>query len=149
MTLQIKLILWLSSLAAVIALFYGAYYYGKHMQGLEDSTAQADAVRAQLVTNQAALLDYTNQLKKAEDRHDTDQTTIDNLHSAAGRVRIHIPTCSVPRDTQTIASTDGSAGVLPDRVDADFANLQNGVDELTKRCDQLNIDTIRLNTELK
>jgi len=149
MTLQIKLALWLASVLAVFALFYGAYHYGRHVQALEDSTARDKDVQAQLVANQAIELAYTNKLQTAGVQHDTDQTTIDNLHSAAGRVRIHIPTCSVSGDTQTIASTDGSAGVLPDRVDAAFANLQSGVDELTKRCDQLNIDAIRINAEVK
>ncbi len=149
MILQIKLALWLASVLAVFALFYGAYHYGRHVQSLEDSTTLDKAVQAQLVANQAALLDYTNKLQTAGVQHDTDQTTIDNLHSAAGRLRIHIPTCPVPGNTTADVSSDGSAGLLPNTVDESFARLQDGVSELTKRCDQLNIDAIRINAEVK
>lgn len=149
MTLQIKLALWLASVLAVFALFYGAYHYGRHVQALEDDELRNAAVIEQQTKNQAALLAYTETIKTAGEQHDKNQTIISGLHDELDRVHVHIPTCAVPKPTEARADSGGGAGVLPNAVDESFARLQSGVDELAKRCDQLNIDTIRLNTELK
>ena len=65
MILQIKLALWLASVLAVFALFYGAYHYGRHVQALEDDELRNAAVIEQQTKNQAALLAYTETIKTA------------------------------------------------------------------------------------
>jgi hypothetical protein len=87
----------------------------------------------------------------AEVQHGKDQLAINDLASRIGRMRIHIPAgCETdPKADTTCTCADGTSGIFPGGVDAAFAELQAGVGRLIQRCDQLNIDAIRLNTELQ
>lgn len=153
MTLQMKLIAWLVSVAAVLAVLYGAYHYGRHVQGLEDDTARQEAVITQQQKDQADILAYAESLKTAGEQHDVNQSIIDSLHDHIEHdngLRIHIPDCAA--STSVAKATVGgnaASGVLPDTVDAAFADLQSAGGRLIKSCDQENIDAIRLNSEVK
>lgn len=149
MPIQAKLILWLLSVAVVLGVLFGAYHYGRHVQGLEDNELRNAAVIEQQTKNQAALLAYTEKIQTAGEQHDKNQTIISSLHDELNRVHVHIPTCAVSNPAETSADSGGGAGILSNAVDESFARLQDGVGELTKRCDQLNIDAIRINAEMK
>jgi hypothetical protein len=153
MTLQAKLIAWLASVAAVLAVLYGAYHYGRHVQGMEDDTARQKAVITQQQKDQVDILAYAESLKTAGEQHDVNQSIIDSLHDHIEHdngLRIHIPGCSASAGVaKTAVGGNAASGVLPDTVDAAFADLQGAAGQLIKRCDQLNVDAIRLNSEVK
>lgn len=150
MSIQLKLIAWLLSVVTVLGVLYGAYHYGRHVQSLVDDKMHAQAVQAQEQRNQAALQAYSESLTKAGEQHDKDQRSINSLHDQLGRVRVRFPAgCSGPTNTQGSADSSGAARVLPESVDGLFADLQERVGKLVERCDLLNIDAIRQNSELK
>lgn len=150
--LAIKLALILIAAAALIgAGAYGSWYvtsnrYEKILA--EEHLQQSDAVQNQLIENQKVAAAHAAQIKTAEEQHAKDQLTLNNLRNQLGSVRIHIPIggCTKPGTGQAGADPDGTAGILSGRVDAAFADLQAGVDRLTARCDQLNIDAIQANS---
>lgn len=90
-----------------------------------------------------ALLAYANRINQAEVQHDKDQAVIDKLHDDASGVRIHLPTCPDPSKDQ-----NGKTGVLSGRVDQVFADFTARTGRLIQECDQLNVDAIRLNSNL-
>ena len=149
MPIQAKLVLWLASVAAVLGILFSAYHYGRHVQGLEDDKLRSDAVIEQQTKNQAVILAYTETIKAAGAQHDKNQTIIAGLHDQLNRMHVHIPTCSLPGATETGADSSGDNGVLSNAVDAEFGKLQESVNRLVERCDQLNIDAIRTNAEVK
>ena len=122
-------ILFVASFIALVGL--GGYWKGRN-----------DANQAAIERERDALIKYTEKLKQAGEQHDQDQSTIDRLAADARRVRIHVPTCP-----STAAGQDGSAGVFQQRVDEEFGKFRTRVGELVQRCDQLNIDAIRANSE--
>ncbi|MDD5323645.1 MAG: hypothetical protein PHD43_24200, partial [Methylococcales bacterium] len=151
MGIQTRATLWLVSLTAGLCVLYGVFSYGKHVQHVEDLAASQNAVIEQQAQNTAIAKYYTKNIIQTESEHDKDQATINRLRAAAaGGVRIHFPECpgTLPRSAQAESGQDGSAGLLSNGVDEDFARLQTEVDELVNRCAQLNIDTIRLNREV-
>ena len=148
MPIQAKLILWLLSVAVVLGVLFGAYHYGRHVQGLEDDELRNAAVIEQQTKNQAALLAYTEKIQTAGEQNDKNQTIISSLHDELNRVHVHIPTCAVSNPADASTDSGGGAGILSNAVDESFARLQDGIGELTKRCDQLNIDAIRINAEV-
>ncbi len=149
MPIQAKLILWLLSVAVVLGVLFGAYHYGRHVQGLEDDELRNAAVIEQQTKNQAALLAYTETIKSAGEQHDKNQTIISGLHDELGRVRVHIPTCAVSNPAEASTDRGGGAGILSNAVDAEFGKLQESVSRLVERCDALNIDSIRMNASVQ
>ena len=123
--------------SAIVALaLYGAYWsvdrngYQRAMSEMRDSAL-------------VAAQEQAKRLKLSQEKHDADQATIARLAADARRVRVNFPTC-----TGSGKGADGSAGILSDRVDAAFADLQEATGRLVQRCDQLNIDAIRQNDSL-
>jgi len=132
--------------AAAILLLAGLGLWYLHHDGYEEGKtevqAQWVAERERLANEHAAALAaYADKLQHAEEQHDQDQAAIDRLHDDAQRVHIHLPTCPAAPG----AGKDGSAGVFPATVDRLFAEFQDRVGGLIRRCDQLNIDAIRAN----
>jgi len=110
--------------------------------------ANSNAVNAELLRQQNLLKDRAEKIRLAEEQHATDQITINRLGNQLARVRIKLPaiSCSpVPGTTQTGENPDGGSGLLYQRVDEAFAELQAGVGQLIQRCDQLNVDAIAAN----
>lgn len=134
---SIKLIVFAA--AVVLCCFITWYATSDHYEKLaaqkqlEQDKASADLIRKK-----------TDLILKGEAQHATDQATINFLAAESGSMQVHIPThrCG---NTKGTADQDRSAGVLSNRVDEAFANLQAGVGRLIQRCDQLNIDAIQLN----
>lgn len=144
MTWQIKACL---SLALAALVGFGLWYLHRdgYEAGKNEVQVQWDADKIKRDEAQRdALIAYADKLKQAEVQHDQDQAVIDKLHDDAGRVRIHLPTCSTANSGP---GEDGKAGVLSARVDAVFADFQDRVGGIIRRCDQLNIDAIRENGE--
>jgi hypothetical protein len=124
-------------------LLYQAEQYGERKvtaKWNEDKLLRSDEARAGLIA-------YANKITEGDTQHAKDQIAINNLRDAAGRVRVEFPAAVCPA-AQAGDSTHGAAGVLPNRVDKEFAVLQERVGEIIQRCDQLNIDTINLNAAL-
>ncbi len=120
-------------------------YYGGRQAGRNEVQVQWDADKIQRDEQQKeALIAYANRISLAEVQHDQDQALINQLHDAAGRVRIQLPAC--PGGAAAAgADPNGKSGVLPNRVDESFARLQERAGRLFARCDRLNIDAIRAN----
>lgn len=130
MSIQARLILWLLSLAIVFGALFGAYRYGRNVEGLARDAKERDA-----------LIEYAKVVKSSGEQHAKDQDTINRLGRELGGVRIHLPAC----DPVAGAHQDGAAGVFSARVDELFTDLQARAGELVQRCDQLNIDAIQQN----
>jgi len=132
---------------------FGAWYVtSDHYEAIIARHALDDAttVNAELRRVQKSLDDRIETIRLAEEQHATDQITITRLGNQLAGVRIHIPSVScdpVPGISQTAAHSNGAGGILSERVDAAFAQLQSGVGQLVQRCDQLNIDAIQVNAQ--
>ena len=125
--------------AAVVALaLYGAYWS-------VDNNGYQRAMSEMRGSALVAAQEQAKRLKLSQEIHDADQATIARLAADARRVRVNFPTCSPASGGK---GADGSARVLPDSVDAAFADLQEATGRLVQRCDQLNIDAIRQNDSL-
>lgn len=144
--MDIKLALYLLFAACVIGEQVGVYEYGRHAEKVVQEAERTKAIAAQQQLNYAALMAYAERVSKGEKQHDQDQDTINRLAAERNRLRVHVPTCPVPTTAATGTSQDGSAGVLSNRVDEYFAAFQASTGQLIQRCDQLNIDAIRLNS---
>jgi len=142
-----------AGLAIVVLLCYGTWYAtSDHYQRIiAENAVKADkAVRDQMERNQKLMADLAEQRRAAEEKHAKDQLAIDDLAGKLGRVYVHIPGCgTVPATGQTGTGADGGGGVLPATVDGLFGRLQERVSALVLRCDQLNIDAIKLNEQVK
>lgn len=150
MGIQLKIIAWLLSVAAVLGVLYGAYHYGRHVESLEQAVIRDSAIQAQQETHRLALLSQSAKIINAGVQHDTDQNTITSLRAQLGGVRIHFPTgCSVPKPADTRADSGGSAGVAVKGADDYMADAKRAIDDIGQRCAQLNIDAVRLNSEMK
>jgi hypothetical protein len=125
-----------------IGLWY--LHHDGYEAGKDEVQVQWDADKIQRDEAQKqALVAYANRITQAQEQHDHDQALIDQLHDDVKRVHIHLPTCS--NAAATGQNPDGTAGLLPSRVDESFARLQERAGRLFARCDQLNIDAIRAN----
>lgn len=120
-----------------------------HYQGViaQEHEEQQKLVIEQQEQNRLALLAYAKHIAEGSVQHDKDQIIINRLAANARRLRIHFPTCPVPGDTETSADSDRGARALSNALDGAFADLQGAAGSLIERCDQLNIDAIRLNRE--
>jgi hypothetical protein len=125
------------ALLAIIAGCVGIFISGY----LKGSSATEEKYQ---LAEREALIKYAETIKKSQETHDADQIVISTLTSRLNRVRVHVPT-NCPT---TSKDSSGNSGVFSDSVDAAFAKLQSGVNELAARCDQLNIDAIRLNSSI-
>ena len=114
---------------------------------------QEKLVNAGLLQREQTIKQQVDQIKDAGETHAKDQILIntlsDSLHTERLRKPVHIPVITQCPDGKAGSSTDRASGVLSDRVDAAFANFQDGVDGLIRRCDQLNIDTKQMNEVVK
>jgi hypothetical protein len=149
--LAIKLAFILIAAVALIgAGAYGSWYVTRdHYEKIlaDEHLQQAAAVQNQLIENQKLAAAHAAQITTTETQHAKDQLTLNALRDQLDRVRIHIPIggCATPGAGQAGADPDRTTGLLSERVDAAFADLQAGVGRLTARCDQLNIDARQAN----
>lgn len=120
-------------------------YYQAKINALK--AANSDAVNAQLQRQQKLMADRAEQIRLAGEQHALDQLTITRLGNQLAGVRVHVPvSCGpVPGTSQASTDSNGTGGILSERVDAAFTELQAGVGQLVQRCDQLNIDAIQVN----
>ncbi len=67
MSIKVKLVLWLLSLAVVLVALFGVYRYGRHVEGLERDAQLLDAVvNAVAHANELAAIDQAAALKAAQ-----------------------------------------------------------------------------------
>lgn len=67
MSIQIKLILWLISVGVVLGALFGAYRFGRHVEGLDRDAQLKDAVIAAVAqANELAATDKAVALKAAQ-----------------------------------------------------------------------------------
>ena len=130
---------------AVLLALIGAGFWYLHHDGYQAGKTEVQPAweaekLQQACAQKAALLAYAEKIQQAEDQHDQDQNTIDRLAADARRVRIHLPACPTTGPDQ-----NGAAGAFSAGVDRRFAEFQERVGSLVTRCDQLNIDAIRVN----
>ena len=149
MSIQVKIIAWLLSVVSVLGVLYGAYHYGRHVQSLTDADAQNAAVIAQQIESAKQLSSHIEKEKKAVEDHDQNQTIIDSLRSELGRVRVRVPSCTVPAITESIPDKNGRSRALPESTQIAFDEFRQGLESDAARCDAMNIDAIRLNSEIK
>lgn len=129
--------------ATFVALaLYGLYWSidnGGYKRGVSDISRQYQVAEIKRDKEQA------ERTKTAQEKHDADQKTIARLAADARRLRVNFPVCSTGTSDE---GSNGGAGLLSTRMDELFAELQSRTGSLVERCDQLNIDTIRLNASL-
>ena len=148
---EYKALGYISLSAALLCTGAAAAWYttSDHYQKIlaEERLQHAEIVNLQLTKIQGRAAERAAKITNAEVQHAKDQLFINSLRAQSGRVRIHFPPggCTLPGTPRASADTGGGAGVLSERVDAAFADLQAGVDRLAARCDQLNIDARQQN----
>jgi len=124
-------ILWLK-----VATYIAAFLAGMWLSHTIETANKARESEAY----QKKLTDQIEKSKKAEEQHDKDQSTINNLSHELNRMRVHLPTVS----TKT-SDKDVSCRAFSRKVDEEFGRLQESATVLFSQCDQLNIDAIRSN----
>ena len=142
----------LAGLVAVAS--YATWYttsdhYQKKLAEQENKWQAAYIASANASIDQAAAVIQTRH--DSEVQHGLDQGTINNLAGELNRrMQIHIPTrsCEASSPGTTSPGTDGGTGLFSAGVDAEFGKFSRRTEELINRCAQLNIDTIRLNSEI-
>ena len=148
--LWIRLALGVALLAAIAFAIHwvDANYYGRQMAEKERDWQTKQTMLAN--ANAAWENGLLTLRKNAEVQHGKDQDSINHLAGQLGSLRIHIPSGSCTGTGIRPAGTgeNGSAGLLPDTVDAAFADFQAKTGRLIQRCDQLNIDAIQQNGEI-
>lgn len=149
MTIQAKIALWLASIAVVFALFFSAYEYGRHVESLKQTAERDKAIQEQQDKNTKDLLAYAEQIKKGQIENDQNRALIARMHADTNRLRVHFPASALCAEAQPNPNSDGTSGMVPNRVDEVFAELQRRAGELFERCDQINADAIRLNGDIK
>ena len=138
----------------IVASSYTTWYvtsdhYQKELSQQENKWQAAYIASANSAIDQAAAVTQTRH--DSEVQHGKDQGTINNLAGELNRrMQSHIPTRSCESSSPGTASpgTDGGAGLFSAGVDAEFGKFSRRTEELINRCAQLNIDTIRLNSEI-
>jgi hypothetical protein len=129
---------------------FGAWYVtSDHYQAIiaQHALSDATAVKTELQRQNKIKTDQAEKTRLAEDQHALDQLIINRLSHQPASVQVHTPKCgsAMPGAGQAAVDTNGASGVLSDRVDAAFAELQSQTGQLVERCDQLNIDAIAAN----
>jgi len=122
-------------------------YYGGVISR-EHESAQKLVIEQQ-EQNRLALLAYAKRITDSGVQHDKNTRTIRNLGRELDGLRVNFPTCPVPGTTEGGADSGGGAGILSGKLDEYFADLQKETGRLIERCDTLNIDAIRQNTQVK
>lgn len=124
-----------AALLAIISLsIYGLYFFIEN-KGYNRAIAEMNAIE------NTKLQEHIEKLKLAGEQHEKDQATITRLANESSRVRVKFPICK----SSVEENTDGGNGILSDRMEQGFAELQGKVGELMLRCDKLNIDAIESN----
>jgi predicted negative regulator of RcsB-dependent stress response len=126
----------LGGVLAIVAALIGAALYLEHL-GYQKCEKEMQAKNLELA------LAYADRIVKAEGERDANQTTIDRLNADVSKLRIHIPVCPNSAKDQ-----NGTAGIFSERVDKAFAELQGRGTELFKRCDEMNLDAIKVNASM-
>jgi len=139
-------------LAALLAFAgYKIYGYGEaHVQAQFDAYIQVEqkAVILQQQKNQIILQAEIQKRTQAEVDRDTNQAIVDSLSSHINGLSVHIPNrCAVSSNNPAGANQSAASGVVPTDVDGLFAEFQRRTSEIIKRCDELNIDAIRMNKQ--
>lgn len=121
-----------------------------HYQGViaKEHEAQQKLVIEQQEKNRLALLAYAERIVKAGADHDKNAIVVRNLRRELDRVRVQFPTCPVPDTAEAGGDSSGAARILSNAVDVEFAAFQERTGELIERCDRLNIDAIRVNSQI-
>lgn len=130
-------IIWIIRFASVVAIclaIYGSYSFVEN-KGYNRAMAEIEAIE------NAKLKEHIEKLKQAGEQHEKDQATINRLAGESSRVRVKFPVCK----SSSEENTDGGSGLLSERMEQGFAELQGKAGELMLRCDQLNIDAIEAN----
>lgn len=149
MTENIKNVIGMAFVLTVIMLviWLTGEHYKQRIAEIQLETAKA--VSNELTLMQSQLEQEIKQRKQAEVNHDKAQITIAGLHDQLDKLQINgICGNTLPESGISSTSPDGTSGLLSARVDEEFARLQKRTSELINRCDQLNIDAVRLNSSL-
>lgn len=139
---------YLGLLVLTLLILFGCYSYGRRIESMEQQLTRDKAIQAQQESNRKALIAYAETITKAGVQHDKDQRTINNLRDDLAGVSVLFSSPTVSGVPKASGGADPTYGVLSSSVDKSFARLQKRVGELMFQCDQLNIDVMRLNSEL-
>jgi len=133
---------------ATLILLVATHYFA-YTAGQDNVHAKSDkAVIIEMENTQKEMTAYISKLQKAEDERDKQNDIIHHLTGDLARVRIKgICGSTVPGLSKAGTDQDGRAGLLSEKADRAFEELQRGDNADFARCDQLNIDAIRANAE--
>lgn len=111
-----------------------------------DMTQAANEELARLKKNEEKRIEIINQ---SQVQHDKDQAIINLLADKLKRLQIRgICGNSMQPGTGTTTSQNSGAWTFSETVDTNFTRLQQRTSELFRKCDQINIDSIRLNNQI-
>ena len=144
--LQISILKYVGVVGFVFLFAFGFYSYGRHTQATDDLVEKQKAIIVQQEQDAKDLLDYANKLSDSIKQHEKDATVIASLNTDISRMHLTVPTLYQKDNT---SGTDETSRLLSIRVQEGFDRFKQRVDGLISSCDQLNIDTIQLNSIVK
>lgn len=142
---------WLILLIGIAGGASSAWWFtADHYQGViaKEHEAQQELVIEQQEHNRLALLAYAERIVKAGADHDKNIRIVRNLSRELDGLRVNFPTCPLPRAAEGGGNSGGGTGALSDKLDDAFADLQKETSRLIERCDELNADAIRANSQI-
>lgn len=131
MSIEIKIIAWMASVGVVFAVLYGAYEYGRHVEGLRrdnealtERLAYATAFEKAQTANDKLKTDGAKQ-------HAQDTATINRIRDDFSAFRLRLPKAAPCNGVPDPASggVDGGAGggIRPDPEQAAFDRFTDGL----------------------
>lgn len=125
----------LGIILALFAALFSAYKYIDY-RGYQRAKMEMQQEELELA------IAYANRLVEAERERNENKILVDRLSAESRRLRIHLPVCP---EGQSADNQNGRAGLFSQRVDESFARLQARGTSLFERCEEINLDAIKIN----
>lgn len=120
-------------------------YYQKVIA--REHVVQQELIAKQQAENYEGLVAYAERLVNSEVQRDKNARTVTGLRHKLDGMFANLPTCPLPGTTETGTNSNGGAGAFYEAANRAFGELQKGDNADFERCDTLNVDAIRANTQ--
>lgn len=113
----------------------------------KEHVKQQKLVIEQQEQNRLDLIAYAERITKAEVQRDKNDSIVVGLRHKLDGMLANLPACPMPGTTDTGTDSNGGAGLFYQEANRAFGELQKGDNADFERCDKLNVDAIRANTQ--
>lgn len=120
-------------------------YYQSVIAREHEATQQV--VIKQQAENYEGLVAYAERIVNSEVQRDKNYRTVVGLRHKLDGVLANLPACPMPGTAGTGTDSNGGTGLFYETANRAFGELQKGDNADFERCDSLNVDAIRANTQ--